>query len=264
MPVVPDPAGPREVDERLLSPAEAKLYRACAARANFLSLDRPDIQFAAKEACRYMHAPTHDDMRKLKRIARYLVGHPRAVFKYEHQYLPTQTTVYSDSNWANCLKTRKSTQGGTIMFGSHCTKSWASTQATIALSSGEAEYYGLVKGASCGLGAVSMYRDMGISLSLKMYCDATAACGITARLGLGKIRLLDTHYLWLQERVRNKDLTVVKVKGTDNIADIATKHLTHAVMSNLMRLLHYRVVSGRAAACPELNSICCTIKRVIK
>ena len=124
----------------------------------------------------------------------------------------------------------------------------------VARSSGEAEYYGLVRGASCGLGAISMYKDMGISLDLGMYCDATAACGITARLGLGKIRHMDTHYLWLQERVRNKDLIIQKVKGDVNPADINTKHLTSKDVHKMMDLLNYRYFSGRAAACPELSS----------
>ena len=139
------------------------------------------------------------------------------------------------------------------MFGQHCVKTWSSTQAIIALSSGEAEYYGLVRGASCGLGAISMYKDMGISLDLNVYCDATAACGITARLGLGKVRHMATHFLWLQERVRNKDLAIIKVKGNVNPADVATKHLDSKTLNKMMELLNYKVIEGRAEACPELS-----------
>ena len=102
-----------------------------------------------------------------------------------------------------------------------------------------------------------MYRDMGITLNLKLFCDATAACGITARLGLGKIRHMDTHYLWLQERVRNKDLSIVKVKGDVNPADLATKHLTNKVMSAMMGILNYRVIEGRALTCPQIKSLIC-------
>ena len=40
-----------ENDEELPQ-SETTNYRAQAARANYLSADRPDIQFAAKEACR--------------------------------------------------------------------------------------------------------------------------------------------------------------------------------------------------------------------
>ena len=91
------------------------------------------------------------------------------------------------------------------MFGSHCTQSWASTQAVIALSSGEAEYYGLVKAASVGLGIRSMQRDMGIDTSIHVFTDAEAARGIATRRGLGRTRHIEVHYLWVQERVANKD-----------------------------------------------------------
>ena len=46
-------------------------FRGLAARANYLSLDRADIQYATKEACREMAAPTYKSMSKFKRIARY-------------------------------------------------------------------------------------------------------------------------------------------------------------------------------------------------
>ena len=76
------------------------------------------------------------------------------------------------------------------MFGSHCTKSWASTQAVIALSSGEAEYYSLVKAASVGLGIKSMQHDMDISTSLHVFTDAEAARGIATRRGPGTSRCI--------------------------------------------------------------------------
>ena len=40
-------------------------------------------------------------------------------------------------------------------------KSWSSTQATVAMSSGEAEYYALVKGAAEGLGMQALMKDLG-------------------------------------------------------------------------------------------------------
>ena len=79
--------------------------------------------------------------------------------------------------------------------------------------------------------------------------------GITARLGLGKIRHMHTHYLWLQERVRNKDLNTVKVKGDINPADVATKHLASKDLHKMMDLLNYRFADGRAESCPELSHL---------
>ena len=45
-------------------------YRAVVARANYLSVDRPDVQFASKEVRRWMSAPTKLSLNALKRLGR--------------------------------------------------------------------------------------------------------------------------------------------------------------------------------------------------
>jgi hypothetical protein len=49
------------------------------------------------------------------------------------------------------------------MWGGHCLKSWSSTQDVIALSSGEAEYYAIVKGVSQALGMKQLLNNLGRS-----------------------------------------------------------------------------------------------------
>ena len=60
---------------------EATRFRAVAARANYLAADRPDIQYSVKEVCRRMAKPVKSDWNKLVRLARYLKGSPRLVWK---------------------------------------------------------------------------------------------------------------------------------------------------------------------------------------
>ena len=127
-------------------------YRALVARANYLAQGRPDIQFAVKELCRKMSAPESEDWMRLKILGRYLVGESRMISWFGFQQLPDELVIWTDSDHAGCTKTRKSTSGGVAMLGSHLIKSWSSTQDIVALSSGEAEYYGIVKGAAQGFG----------------------------------------------------------------------------------------------------------------
>ena len=47
---------------------EATRFRAVAARANYLSADRLDIQYAVKEVCRRMAKPVKNDWQKLIRL----------------------------------------------------------------------------------------------------------------------------------------------------------------------------------------------------
>ena len=67
-----------------------------------------------------------------------------------------------DSEWAGDRDTRKSTSGGIVRLGSHCIKTWSSTQSSPALSSCEAEYYALVDGATRALGIQEAARELGI------------------------------------------------------------------------------------------------------
>ena len=65
-----------------LTSAESTAYRACVARGNCCGLDRPNLQYAAKEVSRYMSAPLECDIAALKRLARYVNQYPRVVLVY--------------------------------------------------------------------------------------------------------------------------------------------------------------------------------------
>ena len=60
-----------------------------------------------------------------------------------------------------CARTRKSTSGGCVMVGSHFLKARSSKQASLAFSSGEAEYYAVVRGVGVAVWMQSLYRDIG-------------------------------------------------------------------------------------------------------
>lgn len=237
-------------------PLDASLftrYRALAARANYLSADRPDCQYAAKEICRFMSTPTELSMAALKRFGRYLLGRPRLVFRYVFQSADC-IDCYSDTDWAGCAKTRKSTSGGVIVLGEHILKTYSSTQPTISLSSGEAEFYGVVKAAGSVLGQQSLFADLGVALSVRVWTDSSAAIGICSRQGLGKLRHIDTQALWIQERVRTKNIILKKVRGDVNPADLLTKHISGKdKIDQLVSLYGLIFMGGRAKSAPLLK-----------
>ena len=82
---------------------EATLFRAIAARANYLAPDRPDIGFATKELCREFANPTRADCIKLKRLGKYLVGRRRYVwrFRFDNDDKDERVT-YTDTGSAGC------------------------------------------------------------------------------------------------------------------------------------------------------------------
>ena len=120
------------------------------------------------------------------------------------------------------------------MFGSHALKSWSTTQQVIALSSGEAEYYSMVKGGSMGLGIEAIAGDLGMSFGVNVKTDASAAKGIASRKGLGKVRRIDVSQLWLQDRVSKGDIVIENVSTHVNLADALTKHVDSSRLNNHM------------------------------
>ena len=132
-------------NEEELSSEEATRYRGIAARANYLAADRPDIMYAVKELCRGMAKPTRAHWHKLKRLGRYLVDNRRTVTRYDWQGHEAEVTGYSDSDWAGCRVTGKSTSGGVIMIGGNFLEVWSRTQNHVTLSSAGAELIALVK-----------------------------------------------------------------------------------------------------------------------
>ena len=123
-----------------------------------------DMQFAAKEISSFKSKPEEQDWRSAKRLARYLKDNKRMVIEYKFQKLPEKVVVWSDTDFAGCKRTRRSTSGGVVMFGSHCIKTYSQTQETIALSSGESEFYGIVKAAAMGLGMRGLMEDLGMTV----------------------------------------------------------------------------------------------------
>ena len=124
---------------------------------------------------------------------------------------------------AGCAVTRKSTTGYVVRFGHSTVKHGSNLQSTTALSSGESEYYALVKAGKEGLGFQSLLADWGLTLPLEVSSDSSAARGHVSRRGLGKMRHIQTRYLWIQERVGEGHLRITSVPGTKNVADILTK-----------------------------------------
>ena len=220
---------------------EATLYRSLAARCNYLRLDRTDIQQACRCITAHMAHPTHGCCALIKRTARYLVGRPRCVQLFPFSKLPTVLEAQSDSDWAGCKATRKSTSGGMIRWGGCVLRTWSAVQQTIAMSSGEAELYAMVKAAAHLKFMISVAQDFGIEFSGQVFVDSTAAIGIAKRSGLGgRTRHVQVQWLWIQEEVSAKTLEVKKILGTHNMADILTKPVPSEVFDKHLKAMGFR------------------------
>ena len=174
------------------------------------------------------------------------------MIKYAAQKDVAAVHTYGDSDFAGDQITRKSTSGGLCCLGDHVLKSWSSSQSIIALSTGEAELYALNKASATAMGMKSLLMDLGVELEVKVFTDATTGKAMAVRRGLGKVRHIAVNELWIQERVQNGDIKVIKIKNKYNPADLMTKHLSNLEIVTIMEHLNHEHAQGRSEHAPEL------------
>ena len=120
----------------------------------------------------------------------------------------------------------------------------------LALSSGESELGALVRACTEGLGMQSLLKDFSVKVSVVIKSDATAAIGMARRQGLGRVRHLATSDLWIQQRLRAGDFSVLKQPGLTNSADLMTKVKSRGDILKFLQLMGFVVEPGRPAIAP--------------
>ena len=235
-----------EVCEDSLPSDDIPGYRSTTMRVAFLSQDRPDLLTSVRNLTQGLKGPHTRHLTALKRTARYLKYRPRLVqlFPFHHQTVATMEG-WTDTNHAGCIRTRKSTSGYSGMIGPCCIRNHCKGQGVIALSSGEAEYYGLTSGISAALGDQSLAADWNVRLKIQIWMDATAGIAIGSRRGLGRVKHIDTVFLWCQEVVNNGRVKVGKKGTKEMLADPMTKPLVEAEMNKHLTTMGFVFKSGR-------------------
>lgn len=190
----------------------------------------------------------------VKRLVRDLVRRPRLIRRYDWTQDATDAKVFADTDFEGCHGTRRSTNGGVILLGDHALRHWSVTQPPIALSSGEADLIGIVRGAAQGLGLQSMARDLRFALTLHLFTHATAAIGICLQRCLGRIRHLSCSDLLVQERRRQGDVQPSKVPRSENPADASAEHIDSPTLLRLLPLMALEEEQGRPDSAPRLQN----------
>ena len=67
-----------------------------------------------------------------------------------------------------------------------------------------------------------MAQEFGDDVNLELKTDASAARGVIMRQGVGKIRHLSTHQLWIQENIKEGDFVITKIPRSENLSDALT------------------------------------------
>ena len=123
--------GVRMTDEEDVMKLDAEgraCYRSWTTRASYLSQDR------CEQLARRMHQPNTKNIQALKRLVRFLKGSPRCLIVCDRKVEQPVVDVFSDSDWAGCAKTRRSTSSSYVMLGGHLLASSARTHNAVVVA----------------------------------------------------------------------------------------------------------------------------------
>ena len=222
----------RDVNSEL-EDAEAKVVQAAAGLEQYIALDR-DIAYSVKTALQQMSKPTKLMKLRVIKVARYLKGNPRLVWKFQYQQQPKSIDVYVDADFAARETMLRSTSGIAEFYGRSPIEFGSSTQSVRALSTGESEFYAITKGSAHSLHSQAILKGFGVTVEAVVLSDANAGIGIASRQGCGRLKHLEVKWLWVQEKVSEKALRLCRHPTETNIADLATKYLSMHRMEMLL------------------------------
>ncbi|KAF0733960.1 hypothetical protein Ae201684P_002426 [Aphanomyces euteiches] len=134
---------------------------------------RPDIAFATSLPSRFLNAPNEHHERAIKRILRYLQG-------TKHYGLEIKTDganemhVFTDADWAGDKSNRRSTTGCIVEVYGAIIHWFSKQQATVALSTMEAEYIAASVGTQEALWLQKLMMELGLEeqgSAVSLWCD---------------------------------------------------------------------------------------------
>ena len=219
--------------EQALSQEEHAQFRRAVGKLQWMTYTRPDISYATKELARSLQQPTTADQQKLKHLLRYIKGtrHYKQIIRPTAKIPPRaipDLNVFVDSDWAGRPQTRRSTSGFVITLLGATINYGSRTQATIALSSAEAELYAINTGATEALHLRNLLIELlNVSkVNIKIHTDSSSGKSMATRIGSSrKAKHIDLKHLFIQQLIQHDYVRLIKIHTNDNPADIFTKYV---------------------------------------
>lgn len=201
---------------------------------------RPDIAHAVIVLARFVapgrHGSTH------WKAALRLLGYLKGTSHYRLVLGGTSTSLigHSDASWADDLQDRRSSQGYCYSLGSGAISWKANRSPAVALSTCEAELYAGTRAAQELLWLSSLLSQLGHPQvpPLTLWCDNQSTVALTKDpIFSGGSKHIEARYFFIRELVQAGRLSVKHIRGTENVADIFTKPLSHEDHSRLVTKL---------------------------
>ncbi len=188
---------------------------------------RPDLSFAVSLLSRFQADPGLEHWKSLLHVVGYIKNTIDFGLIYSRDADLTPL-AYADADYGGCRDTRRSTSGYVFtMAGGAVT--WSSKrQATVALSTVEAEYVAMSR---CAQQMVWMQTwldevEIGHNMPGVIRGDSRGAIALAKTTkDHGKVKHIDIRHHYLRELVKSELVIFEQIPSADNLADLFTKSL---------------------------------------
>jgi len=218
---------------------DVTLYQQIVSSAMYLMIaTRPDIAATISIISQFTSKPTRDHHHATKHLLHYLKGTRNYKLHLGCQDDSDLSLIgYSDTNWGGDVNTRKSTTGY-LFYLSGGVISWSSKrQATVALSSTEAEYMALTHATKEAIWLRSLLDELGF----KQHHPTTLFEDNQSAIALAKnpvyhmqSKHIDIQYHFTREKLESNEIELVYKPTIEMIADALTKPLTRPKLEPLV------------------------------
>jgi hypothetical protein len=200
---------------------------------------RPDITYALSVLARFQANPGPAHWKAMLHLLAYLKGTLDYRITY-HRGGSIDPIGYVDADYAGDLDTRRSTSGYVFLVAGGPVSWSAKRQATVALSTTEAEYMALTRAAQQALWMYSFMSEVGLKLEFPaiLHGDNAASIALTLNTkGHARAKHIDIRHHYIRERVAGGEVELVQIPSEENLADVFTKPLPRVTHQKLIRAL---------------------------
>ena len=191
-----------------------------------MTCTRPDLSWVVTKLSQHLENPSCVDLVMLKHVFRYLIGtvHYKLTFRKVDNI---KLIGYTDADWGN-YPDRKSISGYYFTMSDNGPAiSWKSKkQATVALSSCEAEYMALSLAIQEAIYLSMLIKDL-LLLDVhpvKLYVDNQGAISLAKNpVNHARSKHIDIRYNFVRDHVTKKKIEIEYVSTEHNVADLMTK-----------------------------------------
>jgi hypothetical protein len=193
-------------------------------------MTRPDIAYAVQTLSQFNTNPGPIHLTAVKRVYRYLRGTTNLgiTYKASADSDSSQLKLFTDADWGNSLVDRKSISGYVSMLSGGATTWSSKKQATVALSTMEAEYIALSHATRENLWLRSLFTELDLTPSspTPIFVDNRSAIDFTLNAGYhARSKHIDIRHHFIRDTVASNEVSVHHCASEENLADIFTKPL---------------------------------------